>query len=55
MQMVSVVVGLYILPCVAFGVWREGLALSTGPSWVSFLPEDGDRVQSPKCHCKKKK
>jgi hypothetical protein len=31
----------------AQSIRRQGLALSIGSSWVGFLPEDGDIVQSP--------
>jgi hypothetical protein len=27
--------------------WAEELALSIGPSWIEFLPEDSGRIQSP--------
>jgi hypothetical protein len=49
---IYVVLGLHILPCVGSVVWRQGPVLLIGCNWVGFLPEDTDRVQSPK-HCYK--
>jgi hypothetical protein len=41
---------IYILmaSCVISGFPRYGLGLPVGPQRVGILPEDGDRVQSPK-------
>lgn len=44
----------YILPSFGSGVQSQRLALLIKTNWVGFLPEDGDRAQSPK-RCFKQK
>jgi hypothetical protein len=49
--MVYVVFGLYILSCVGAGVRRQWEIGTSSIDWAQLsrlLPEDGDRIQSPK-------